>query len=93
MRSDLSEHYCCVQKGISSYMNEHNYFQIAQIYKLFKGISYVFLKSYVHCEQTKKLIVKRKLFFLITVTSITYRVSNHSTRLIFLSKHNLINFE
>jgi hypothetical protein len=88
MRSDLSEHYCCVQKGISSYMNEHNYFQIAQIYKLFKGISYVFLKSYVHCEQTKKLIVKRKLFFLITVTSITYMLLTILHDLFFC--HNII---
>jgi hypothetical protein len=30
---------------------EHiNYFPIAQIYKLFLGISYVFLMSYVHRE-------------------------------------------
>jgi hypothetical protein len=28
-----------------------NYFPVAQIYKLFLGISYVFLMSYVHCEQ------------------------------------------
>jgi hypothetical protein len=31
---------------------EHiNYFSIVQIYKLFLGISYVFLMFYVHCEQ------------------------------------------
>jgi hypothetical protein len=31
---------------------EHiNYFPIAHIYKLFLVISYVFLMSYVHCEQ------------------------------------------
>jgi hypothetical protein len=31
---------------------EHiNYFPIAQIYKLFLSISYVFLMFYVHCEQ------------------------------------------
>jgi hypothetical protein len=40
MKSDLSEHYCCVQKShgesLSSYLYEHrNYFPIAQIYKLF----------------------------------------------------------
>jgi hypothetical protein len=53
MRSDLSEHYCCVQKGMELY--EHiNYFSIAQIYKLFLGISYVFLMSYVHCEEALK---------------------------------------
>jgi hypothetical protein len=48
MRSDLSEHYCCVQKGMEIIFElyEHiNYFPIAQIYKLFLGI------SYVHCEQ------------------------------------------
>jgi hypothetical protein len=50
MRSDLSKDYCCVQKGIFELYGHINYFPIAQIYKLFLGISYVFLMSYVHCE-------------------------------------------
>jgi hypothetical protein len=36
---------------------EHiNYFPIAQIYKLFLGVSYVFLMSYVHCEQALRIM-------------------------------------
>jgi hypothetical protein len=53
MRSDLSEHYCCVQKGMKNHIRviwTHKLFPNAQIYKLFLGISYVFLMSYVHCE-------------------------------------------
>jgi hypothetical protein len=53
MRSDLSEHYCCVQKGMENHIRvipTHKLFPIAQIYKLFLGISYVFFMSYVHCE-------------------------------------------
>jgi hypothetical protein len=53
MRSDLSEHYYCVQKGMKNHIRVYghiNYFPIAQIYKLLLGISYVFLMSYVHCE-------------------------------------------
>jgi hypothetical protein len=61
MRSNLSEHYCCVQKGIFEVYGHINYFPIAQIYKLFLGISYVFLMSYVHCEQAcfSKFLPKR----------------------------------
>jgi hypothetical protein len=35
-----------------------NYFQIAQIYKLFLSISYVFLMSYVHCEQALRRSIR-----------------------------------
>jgi hypothetical protein len=49
---------------------EHiNYFPTAKIYKLFLGISYVFLMSYVHCEQAliknnKSEIVATEMRFL-----------------------------
>jgi hypothetical protein len=37
---------------------EHiHYFPIVQIYKLFLSISYVFLMSYVHCEQALSIPV------------------------------------
>jgi hypothetical protein len=61
MRSDLSEHKICVQKGTKNHIKKYfkyffifelyehiNYFPIAQIYKLFLGISYVFLMSIVN---------------------------------------------
>jgi hypothetical protein len=36
----------------------HKFFPIAQIYKLFLGISYVFLMFYVHCEQALRICSK-----------------------------------
>jgi hypothetical protein len=37
--------------GTGTLYGHINYFPIAQIFKLFLGISYVILMSYAHCEQ------------------------------------------
>jgi hypothetical protein len=70
MRSDLSEHYCCVQKGMKNHIRV-----IFIIYKLFLGISYVFLMSivYKHLRNFRKLyerIGKLKYVLFICILSI-----------------------
>jgi hypothetical protein len=60
---------------------EHiNYFPIAQIYKLFLGISYVFLMSYVHCEQA--LTVASWIFYIVNGRKINSLPGNILTKIV-----------